>query len=185
MELSLKEQILKYELTIHNSFLEKRKKLIDNINGIDFNNLSNDQINIFINDIKMIIDPIKTSCENINYYFTNLDLIKTDSIDSITELSKVIIFYNFFFRDLISTGNGKINESEESEEPDELLELLESDSESSESPESSEPDPSSSKSSSVTFSNNYSIIESPLRMFKLLAGSVYSWNIFFKIFNLF
>jgi hypothetical protein len=55
----------------------KRKKLLDHVKTISY--LDNTQLNIFVHDIKSIVDPIKTSSEAIDYYFTNTDFTKNDN----------------------------------------------------------------------------------------------------------
>ena len=74
MDNSLKQQILNYELKTFDEYILKRNLLLDNINSIDFKNLNKEQLVNCVNDIKSIIDPVKLSCENIDFYFTNLDI---------------------------------------------------------------------------------------------------------------
>ena len=47
-----KEKILKYENEIHLNYLSKRNDLIENIKNLQLNNLTTQQLYIFINDLK-------------------------------------------------------------------------------------------------------------------------------------
>ena len=90
--MSLLSKILKYEKLIFNDYILKRKMFIKKLHEINTNKLDNDQLLIFINNVKNIIDPIKTSCENI----TNLNENNLNSFDINLELKKFIIFSYFF-----------------------------------------------------------------------------------------
>ena len=106
MDNSLKQQILNYELKTFDEYILKRNLLLDNINSIDFKNLNKEQLVNCVNDIKSIIDPVKLSCENIDFYFTNLDFKKTDSLKSILEVNNVLFYYNFILKDFLLTSTG-------------------------------------------------------------------------------
>ena len=106
MDNSLKQQILNYELKTFDEYILKRNLLLDNINSIDFKNLNKEQLVNCVNDIKSIIDPVKLCCENIDFYFTNLDFKKTDSLKSILEVNNVLFYYNFILKDFLLTSTG-------------------------------------------------------------------------------
>lgn len=82
---TLKDRIINYESTIFEDYVSRRNEFINNIKNMDINSLSNEQLNNFMHDIKMIIEPIKSSSENIDYYFTN-NLVNFEKNNSITEL---------------------------------------------------------------------------------------------------
>ena len=138
---TLLSKILNYEECIFNEFILKRKNLIENITKIDF--LNKNQLFIFINDLKAIIDPIKTSTVAIDHYFTNTSFENNESVLEQEQLNKLLSFYFLF--GLFST------EALETEIPESISEsvseLLVSESDDSLS------DPKSSRSVSVTFSN--------------------------------
>ena len=91
---TLISKILNYEMEIYKIYISKRKKLLKSIK--EKKNLNKDQSLIFVNDIKAIIDPIKSSIESIDYYFTNLDLTKKDSINDNKLLFYLLLLDNRF-----------------------------------------------------------------------------------------
>ena len=92
--MSLKDKIIEYENDIFNQFIEKRNKFINYIKNIDINVLSKEQVNNLIYDIKMILEPIKTSSENIDYIFTNTEFDKNNSEQDLINIEKVVTFYS-------------------------------------------------------------------------------------------
>ena len=92
--MSLKDKIIEYENDIFNEFIEKRNKFINYIKNIDINVLSKEQVNNLIYDIKMILEPIKTSSENIDYIFTNTEFDKNNSEQDLINIEKVVTFYS-------------------------------------------------------------------------------------------
>jgi len=140
-------KILNYESSIFEEYSSKRKDLINHIKNINL--LNNDQLLIFIHDLKAIIDPIKTSSEAIDYYFTNENFKKNDNIKHFEEINKLMFFYLF----LNFTGCPE-DESEDNSEDDTLeTEISESVSEISDSDSELSK---SSRSVSDTFSNENS-----------------------------
>ena len=85
-------KILNYESEVFNKYLSKRKLLIENIKEININELSQRQLLIFISDLKDIIEPIKTSNDSIDYFFTNTLFDKNDSIKSSEAIKKALIY---------------------------------------------------------------------------------------------
>lgn len=129
-------RIIKYEADVFEEYTSKRQKLLDNIKNINIVSLNKNQKEIFINDLKAIIDPIKTSISEIDYYFTNTNFTKTESITKL----------DFIYRLLLLRG---VSSSELSSEETEISES-ESESESISVPDS---ESNSSRSVSVTFSS--------------------------------
>ena len=140
MDITLLNKLLNYENSIFNKYITKRKLLIEKINSIETNKLDNSQLLIFINDIKEVIDPIKTSCENIDHLLSNVDFKNNKSFQSNKDILNIIIMF-YLFKDRLDLN---LTSSEESEET-ELTDSSESESE----PDS---DSESSKSESLTFS---------------------------------
>jgi hypothetical protein len=95
---TLLNKILNYESKTFDEYLLKRSQLIQHIKQLNVNELTQDQLMIFINDLKDIIDPIKTSISSIDYFFTNETFDKTDSIRS-NDLFKKAMIYFFLFGD--------------------------------------------------------------------------------------
>jgi hypothetical protein len=89
---TLLSKILNYELEIFNKYLESRKKLLTFIKEIKINNLSNQQVLIFINDLKQVIDPVITSQQNIDYLLLN-NMKSDDSIKNQNEIKKITDLY--------------------------------------------------------------------------------------------
>ena len=105
-------KILNYESTIFNEYLQKRSDLLNSVKEININTLSKKQLLIFISDIKSIIDPVKTSIASIDYYFTNTDFIKDDTIKS-NEMVNTL-FYLFLLSNFSSSDDSEISEISES-----------------------------------------------------------------------
>ena len=114
---TLLKDILNYEAKLFEEYSLKRNNFLENLKTIKTNNLSQSQLLIFIHDIKEIIDPLKLSMENMDYYFTNTSFTKNDSIEN----SKKKLFYCLI--DRFFTNSSELVESSElteeiSSEPD-------------------------------------------------------------------
>ena len=133
--MDLLTKIKMYESSIFEEYSSKRKNLINHINSLGV--LSKSQTVVFINDLKAIIDPIKTSISSINHYFNNLDFKNTESTENLQDLNKLMLLY--LFLETYST-----DETEETSVPESSVSV-------SDSLEESESK--SSRSVSVTFSN--------------------------------
>ena len=141
MDITLLNKLLNYENSIFNKYITKRKLLIGKIKSIETNKLDNSQLLIFINDIKDVLDPIKSSCENIDHLLSNVDFKNNKSFQSNKDILNIIMMF-YLFKDRLDLN---LTSSEESDE----IELTDSpDSESVSDSDSSE----SSRSESLTFS---------------------------------
>jgi len=142
-------RVLNYESSIFEEYSSKRKDLIENIKNLK-RPLNRSELFIFINDLKAIIDPIKTSISAIDHYFTNTDFKNNDSFLEAQNLNA--LFYLFLGLRLNSCSDSELALE---------TEISDSDSEPSETSESvSESDVSSksSRSVSVTFSNTNCLV---------------------------
>jgi hypothetical protein len=92
--MDLKSKILEYEQNIFDEFIDKRNKLIKHINEIVFPVLTQSQLNNFICDIKMILDPIKNASENIEYLLTNINFNNNNSHNDIKDFQNIILLYS-------------------------------------------------------------------------------------------
>ena len=101
---NFKESILKYEQTIFNDYISKRTELIENIKSLQLNDLTQQQLINITSDIKLIIDPIKSSITGISDYFTNFNnsFNNNDSIKTLNDFSTLIKNYILF--DLLRKG---------------------------------------------------------------------------------
>jgi hypothetical protein len=122
---TLISKILNYESEIFENYLESRKKLLTFINSIEINNLPEQKVLIFINDLKQVIDPIITSRENIEYLLSN-NMESDESIKNKNEFKKLVGIY--LLLDCLRLGGGLSEELSELSESDdsESLELSES-----------------------------------------------------------
>ena len=75
-------KIIEYESNVFNDYLAKRTLFLKKLKEIRINNLDNTKLSILIHDIKEIIDPIKTSTQSIDYFFTNLDQSSSKTIEN-------------------------------------------------------------------------------------------------------
>ena len=87
------QKILNYESQVFNEYLVKRQLMLSNLKNVDLNLLDKNQLNVFIHDMKSIIDPIKTSISEIDYYFTNTDFKKTDNLKKLNQLKAMSMLY--------------------------------------------------------------------------------------------
>ena len=111
------EKILKYENSIFNEYTIKRNTLIENIKNLQLNDLNKDQLLNLTSDIKLVIDPIKTSISNMDDYFNNLKN-SWNSNESTKTLNELNLFYTFFF---LFTGSGSGSEDPEISESDSVF----------------------------------------------------------------
>jgi len=89
-------KILNHEAEIHNQYTTKRTKLLEYIKQIEINNLNKDQLLIFINDLKAILDPIKTSISSMDHLLSNKFFKKEDSLQDHSYLLFFLILKTFF-----------------------------------------------------------------------------------------
>ena len=92
--MDLKSKILEYEQNIFNEFIEKRNKLIIHIDKIDTCVLTTNQLDNFICDIKMILDPIKNALENMDNLLTNTNFNNNNSHNDIKDFQNIILLYS-------------------------------------------------------------------------------------------
>ena len=137
-------RILSYEDQVYQEYSTKRTKLLTHIREIDTTALTKEQMCIFTHDVKSIIEPIKTSISEIDYYFTNIDFKKTESLEHFNQINNIYLLF---------LGLYSCSETEETETPLSDPELESSRSVSESVVSSSEPK--SSRSVSLTFSNNF------------------------------
>jgi hypothetical protein len=92
--MDLKGKILEYEQNIFDEFIEKRNKLIKHIDKIVFPVLTTNQLDNFICDIKMILDPIKNALENMDNLLTNTNFNNNNSHNDIKDFQNIILLYS-------------------------------------------------------------------------------------------
>ena len=86
-------KILNYESQIFNEYTTKRQLMLARLSCLNIDTLDKDQINVFVHDLKSIIDPVKTSISEIDYYFTNTDFKKTDNLNRLKQLKTISLLY--------------------------------------------------------------------------------------------
>jgi hypothetical protein len=116
-------QVIEYEDKIFNEFITKRLKFANIIKKIEINKLDSNQLLIFINDTKAIIDPLITSMENMDYLFTNIEFKKDDSIKFLEEFQKMVTTHYFLLRNL-PLGSDSSLDSESDSSLDSELEVV-------------------------------------------------------------
>ena len=87
--------VLNYEKSVFDKFIEKRKKLIDYIEKVQFETLDKKQKIVFIENFKNIIEPMKTSISEIDSFNNDLDF-KTHNNTS-TQVNLVYLLYLCLF----------------------------------------------------------------------------------------
>ena len=119
-------KVLNYEETIFKEYIYKRNKLIQHIKSIQ--TLNDAQLLIFVNDMKEIIDPIKTSISGINFYFTNTDFKNNKNVIENQELITLYYLFLVLRLNLVSDVSELTLETERSEpDSDSVSESSESD----------------------------------------------------------
>jgi len=108
------EKILNYESHVFNEYIAKRQLMLSNLKKVKLSLLDKNQLDVFIHDMKSIIDPIKTSISEIDYYFTNTDFKKTDNLKKLDQLKTMSLLYILFNQ----------SETEETETSDSLSESV-------------------------------------------------------------
>jgi hypothetical protein len=98
-------KIITYEQSVFDEYTMKRNSFLEHLKTI--NNLDYSQLNIMVHDIKAIIDPIKTSISEIEFYFTNTEFKKKKNIEE-----NNVLFYLLLLR----TFSSELSERSESEE---------------------------------------------------------------------
>lgn len=98
-------KIITYEQSVFDEYTMKRNSFLKHLKTI--NNLDYSQLNIMVHDIKAIIDPIKTSISEIEFYFTNTEFKKKKNIEE-----NNVLFYLLLLR----TFSSELSERSESEE---------------------------------------------------------------------
>lgn len=98
-------KIITYEQSVFDEYTMKRNSFLKHLKTI--NNLDYTQLNIMVHDIKAIIDPIKTSISEIEFYFTNTEFKKKKNIEE-----NNVLFYLLLLR----TFSSELSERSESEE---------------------------------------------------------------------
>jgi len=93
---TLISKILNYEQEVFDKYLLKRKEMILRIKEIEINNLTNDQLLNFINDVKESIDPLKVSIDNIQFFIENKNFKDTTSFDTNKKLLHFLLFEYFY-----------------------------------------------------------------------------------------
>jgi hypothetical protein len=94
--MDLIDKIIKYEENIFKEFIEKRNKFIEHISNVKTDTMTKEQLNNFIHDVKMILEPIKTASENIDYIFTNTEFNKSNSINDLNDIQNILVFYSYY-----------------------------------------------------------------------------------------
>ena len=95
--MSLLSKILNYELKVFEEYLSNRKVFIEKIEKIETNNMNKNQLLIFIENIKNVIDPLKSSIHSME----NFDQFD-NSFDTTTFIQFYFLFESFFRKNLES-----------------------------------------------------------------------------------
>jgi hypothetical protein len=112
------DKILNYEKLVFDEYNLKRNNLIENIKNLQLKDLDKNQLINLTSDIKLIIDPIKTSIINIDDYFINHNnkFNNNESIKTISNLNQLITFFFLFTGS--DSGSESLSVSDSSESSD-------------------------------------------------------------------
>jgi len=115
-------KILNYESRVFNEYTTKRQLMLSDLSCLNICTLDKDQINVFIHDLKCIIDPVKTSISEIDYYFTNKDFKKTDNLKHLEQLKTISLLY--FLLNQSETDDTETPESDSDSDSDKSSESV-------------------------------------------------------------
>ncbi len=104
----LLNKILNYEQKVFYEYLANREIFRKRLHQINTNTLTNNQLLIFIHDIKAILDPIKTSTDSIYHFCQNETFDDTTHLELDTYIKKI---FPYLFL-LGGVGNTEQSESE-------------------------------------------------------------------------
>jgi len=114
------QKILNYESQIFDEFLVKRQLMLSHLKKANLSSLDKNQLNVFAHDMKSIIDPIKTSISEIDYYFTNTDFKKTDNLKKLNQLQTLSMLYILLNQSETEDTDAPESESESVSESEEF-----------------------------------------------------------------
>lgn len=126
----LLSKILNYEENLNKIYLQKRKCLLEHIKTIEINKLSDVNLSIFINDLKVVFDSMESTSDSIDFLIANKFFKKKDSVVENDFLSLYLLLR------LTSTELSDELSSDSSDSDSELSEMSDSLSEVSEVSES-------------------------------------------------
>ena len=102
MSTTLLSKILNYEQKVFYEYLNNRKKMLKFIKEIEINKLDQSQLLIFIENLKNVIEPIKTS----NVCVNELISFKKSNLTNENEFIRFyLLFGKFFFGESDSDSN--------------------------------------------------------------------------------
>ena len=120
MNTTLLSKILNYEQKVFDEYLDSREKMLNFLKKIEINKLDQSQLLIFIENLKNVIDPLKTSMSSINEL---ISFKKSNQFDENQFILFYLLFGNLFFGGSESESNEELDsESLPESEPESLLE---------------------------------------------------------------
>ena len=123
MTTTLLSKILNYEQEVFNEYLDNRKKMLKFIKKIEINKLDQSQLLIFIENLKNVLEPIKSSTCSID------ELISFKKSNVIINENQFILFYLLFGKLFFGDSDSDSNEETLSDSSPESVSLSESESE--------------------------------------------------------
>lgn len=103
MSKDLISKIITYEQSVFDEYTTKRGRFLNHLKSVS--NLQHPDLSVLVNDIKAIIDPIKTSISEIDFYFTNTEFKNNKNREENT-----LLFYLLLLR----TFSSELSESSDS-----------------------------------------------------------------------
>ena len=104
MSKDLISKIITYEQSVFDEYTTKRGHFLNHLKSVS--NLQHLDLSVLVNDIKAIIDPIKTSISEIDFYFTNTEFKNNKNREENT-----LLFYLLLLR----TFSSELSESSDSD----------------------------------------------------------------------
>ena len=93
MSKDLISKIITYEQSVFDEYLSKRGRFLNHLKSVS--NLQHPDLSVLVNDIKAIIDPIKTSISEIDFYFTNTEFKNNKNREENTLLFYLLLLRTF------------------------------------------------------------------------------------------
>jgi hypothetical protein len=106
-------KVKNYEQGVFDEFMSKRNKLLNTIENLNFETLDKKQKIIFIENFKNVLEPLKTSIQQIDTFNNDTSFKNQESVNTSTQVNFVYLLYMFLF----TFSPDEILETEISESP--------------------------------------------------------------------
>jgi hypothetical protein len=90
-------KVKNYEQGVFDEFMAKRNKLLNTIENLNFETLDKKQKIIFIENFKNVVEPLKTSIQQIDTFNNDTDFKNQENVNTSTQVNFVYLLYLLLF----------------------------------------------------------------------------------------